>query len=255
METRSLRLPHRERYHTRRLQLSDTLHQIFVPDVCHLGLEFYMLHSSKSAESKLSRLADQILYYERYLDQYPSVMVQGLEPLYQLARGIAAFDTNFLALQLNEVGGWRGIISGGLYCLLAGAADLIEQLRAVCPTRHPEHMWSCECAVAYLTDSSWPPEHRGLESPLKVIRNAVLRLSFPETPLRRSLTADEIVEFEQFRMNLRQQYRNAGVATARTWMRLQPQYHWIVSHREWIHEFAVQADCPSRYHRHVGGLA
>jgi hypothetical protein len=208
-----------------------------------------MLQSSKRAVRELSRLADQILYYDRYLDQYPSVMVEHLEPLYRLARGIAAFDANFLALQLNEAGGWRGIISGGLYCLFAGTADLVDQLRAVSPTLDPDNMWSCECAIAYLTSSPWPIEHHGLESPLNVIREAVLRLGFPETPLRRKLTADEILEFAPFRLSLMQHYRNAGVPTANAWMRLQPQYHWIVSHRDWLREFAVRPNCVSRYQR------
>ena len=208
-----------------------------------------MLQSSKRAERELSRLADQILYYDRYLDQYPSVMVEHLEPLYRLARGIAAFDADFLSLQLNEAGGWRGIISGGIYCLFNGAADLADQLRAVRTTLNPDNMWSCECAIAHLTNSSWPTEYRGLESPLNIIRDAVHRLGFPGTPLRRALTADEIVEFERFRISFLQQYRNGGVEAANMWMQLQPQYHWLVSHRDWLREFAIQSNCASRYLR------
>ena len=219
------------------------------PDVGELGLAFYMTWNPSRAASTFGRLAETIRYYDRYLDQYPAVMVEHLEPVYSLARGLGAFDATFLSIQLTDLGGWHGIVSGGIYALLSPDNSLLDSLATVEVNNHPENLWACSCAIADLKNERWPEDCRSVEPSIMTIRDAVKRLGFPETPIRRELDAAEVLQFEEFRDFTRKMYRDHGVAGARTAIRERVEYQWIVSHSQWVQVFANQDDCESLYRR------
>ena len=208
-----------------------------------------MLLSPARAERILNRFAETITYYDCYLDQYPSVMVEYLDPLYQLAYSLAAFDAQFLKAQLTKVGGWRGVISGGLYALLHPAAELLDYLCAVPQTNHPENMWACRCAIAEIQKKEWPPDCRCLKPSINIIRDAVKRLCFPETLIRRELEADELRAFAEFREFTLQMYHEEGMDRTNSEIRTKVWYQWVVSHSNWLEEFAGKDDCESLYKR------
>lgn len=215
-------------------------------DVSKLGLHFCMLQTPKQAEQKLGSLVEEINRFDPYIDQFPEVKAAPLEPLYELARGLGAFNIDFLKIQLFELG-WRGIISGGLYALLKPNADFRTPLESVQPPQHEENMWSTNCALANLSSKKWPAECENLEGVINTIRSAIERLGIRNTSVRRSLNASELEEFETFKSQVRENYKRMGAQKALEIMATEKYYQWIAPYDTWLVKYANQENCVSLY--------
>ena len=220
----------------------------YLGDVGQLGLAFYMQWSPRRAERSIGLLSETIQYYDRYLDQYPAVMVDCLEDVYGLARCLGAMDTNFLTAQLSELS-WRGVISGGVYALLCPSAEYLDQLYSVPTPNYPENIWACECAIAEIEGRNWPPDCSELQRSLYILRDAVNRVGIPHTPLRRRPEPAEIELIDDFREYTRIAYRENPLETAQDLIRDRYEYQWLISYERWLREYAYKEDCQSLYIR------
>lgn len=221
--------------------------KLYSPDVGRHGLYFYNLWSPKRAVQELDRLAEKIKYYDRYLDLFPETKVEHLESIYRLAHALGAFNRSFLEIQLNDLAGWRGIVSGGLYALLRPSSNYRALLENVAATKHFENMWSTQCALASLSSQRWPSECRNLEYSIETLRNAIDRLRVRNTPIRRDLSDGEQDGFAEFQSNVRQVYQRFGATKALATIQASMYYQWIVSYDTWLVQYAKREGCISLY--------
>lgn len=194
----------------------------------------------------LDRIARDIQYYDRYIDEYPDTKVIHLEPLYMIVRCLAVLDYPFLKTLLG-LGGWRGRSAGGLIALLRPNGDWRGLLSPNPEYSYLDSEWSCDCACAELSNREWEPIYQGLIRPINVIREAVNRLQFPQTPIRRQMTKSECQQFESLRDRIRKPYLQQGLGAARKVLRSSPVYEWTLSYDRWAKEYGNSEESVAQY--------
>lgn len=142
---------------------------------------------------------------------YPNVLYQPLELHYECLRVTAAL-TDELVDELTTAYTWRGVIWAAWAVALRPEARFAQYLRSG-RARAPRNTWIVDVALAEIERSECPAyaEHQTLT---RTVRSLLEDLPRPAVRLRQWPTANQLVEVEAARQEIRETYKAQGADAA-----------------------------------------
>lgn len=171
----------------------------------------YLTLARPTAISLLRGMARDGAELKHMLSLYPHVLYQPLELHYDCLRVTAAL-TDELVDELTTAYTWRGVVWAAWAVALRPEARFARYLRSG-RARAPRNTWIVDLALAEIECSECPAyaEHQVLT---RTVRSLLEDLPRPAVRFRQRPTADQLVEVEAARQEVRKTYQALGVDAA-----------------------------------------